>query len=206
MRAAAASPRGVATGAAPAPARRPARPPARGPARAPATPRRRATPRPLVVRLLPLAAGRTAAAISGIADTGIFLRLTRGRLWIGLLTALLVGIVAINVLALGFGATASRLGRQADGLQRANSALRARLAGELSDLSVQRAALRSGLVFPVPGSIRYVRPRPADARAAARRIARGDLVAGTAPAPPAAPPPPLTASTGASAPPAATTP
>jgi hypothetical protein len=175
---------------APAPARRPSRAPTRRPARVPARPGRRTAPRkpaPLTARLVPIAVGRTAGAVSGLADTGLFLRLTRGRLWIGLLTALLVGIVAINVFALSFGATASRLGREADGIQRANSALRARLAGTLSDLSVQQAAIRAGLVFPPAGSIRYVRSRSGDAGIAARRLVHGDLVAGTAPPPPTVP-------------------
>ena len=55
-----------------------------------------------------LAVGRTAGAVSGLAESGIVHRLTRGRLWIGLLATLLVGIVALNVLALGFSASASR--------------------------------------------------------------------------------------------------
>jgi len=153
---------------------------------------------------VPFAFGRTAAAVSGIADTGLFVRLTRGRLWIGLLTVLLVGIVAINVFALSFGATASRLGREADGIQRANSALRARLASKLSDLTVQREALHAGLVFPPAGSIRYVRARPGDARLAAQRLAHGDLVAGAAPAPPTVTPT-TTSTTATTAPAAAAT-
>jgi hypothetical protein len=186
MSPAAAAARRAAARAAPAPARHPTRAPSRAPARRPARPaRRRAAPR--TARIVPFAVGRTAAAVAGIADTGLLHRLTRGRLWIGLLTALLVGIVAINVFALSFGATASKLGREADGIQRANSALRARLAGKLSDLTVQRAALRAGLVFPPAGSIRYVRAKPGDAAIAARRLAQGDLVAGTAPAPPTVP-------------------
>ena len=65
-------------------------------------------------RLVPLAVGRTALAVSGLAESGLVYRLTRGRLWIGALTTLLVGIVAINVLALSFNATASRIGQQTD--------------------------------------------------------------------------------------------
>jgi len=203
MSAATAGARGATARAAPAPARRPSRAPLRRPARVRRPPRRGQPAR--AARFVPYAFGRTAAAVSGIADTGIFVRLTRGRLWIGLLTVLLVGIVAINVFALSFGATASRLGRESDGIQRANSALRARLASKLSDLTVQREALRAGLVFPPPGSIRYMRTRPGDARIAARRLAHGDLVAGAAPAPPSIP---TTASTTATTAPtaAATTP
>ena len=134
---------------------------------------------------MPLAVGGTAAAVSGLADTGLFVRLTRGRLWIGLLATLLAGIVAINVLALSFGATASGLGQDADGLQRANSALRARLAGKLSDQRVQAAAIRAGMIVPEPGAIRYLRWHPGAARAAARRLVAGEI-ANAAPTAPAA--------------------
>jgi hypothetical protein len=162
-----------------APARRaPTRPaPERRPQRAPA--RRAAPARRTTARLVPFAVGRTASAVSGLADTGVFVRLTRGRLWIGLLTALLVGIVAINVVALSFGATASKLGREADGLRQANSALRAQLAGRLSDLRVQSAAIRAGLIVPGAGSIRYVHAHPGDAAIAASRLRSGDLSYGS---------------------------
>ena len=74
---------------------------------------------------MPVAVGHAAVAVAGLADSGLVFRLTRGRLWIGLLTALLVGIVALNVMALSFSASATRLGQQADVLDRQNSALRA---------------------------------------------------------------------------------
>jgi hypothetical protein len=144
--------------------------PARRPARAPASRSQRA-------RIVPHAVGRT---VSGLADTGVFVRLTRGRLWIGVLTVLLVGIVAINVISLSFGATASRLGRDADGLRRVNSALRAQLAGQLSDLRIQGAAIRAGLIVPAAGSIRYLHVSPNDAAIAAKRLSSGELVLGSA--------------------------
>jgi hypothetical protein len=157
-----------------APARRQPTPAPRRPARAPSRPRTA----PRRSRIVPVAVGRTASAVSGIADTGLLFRLTRGRLWIGVLTALLVGIVAINVFALSFGATASRVARDADGLRRANSALRAQLAGRLSDLRIQEAATSAGLIQPDPGSIRYVNARPGNAATAARRLVQGQIVLG----------------------------
>ena len=100
--------RPAARAAAPGPA--PASPAAADPGRAPASRAglAGADARPLV----PLAVGRTAAAVSDLADSGLLLRLTRGRLWIGMLTTLLVGIVALNVLALSFSATASSSARR----------------------------------------------------------------------------------------------
>ena len=153
----------------PAPASAASRPLARGIAPAPAG-RARA---PMPARLVPLAVGRTAVAVSGIAESGLVRRLTRGRLWIGALTTLLVGIVALNVLALSFNATASRTGMQADALKREISILRAKLAETgASDQRVQTQAAALGLIVPEPGSITYVQPqaeRRRDRRQAARR-------------------------------------
>lgn len=127
-------------------------------------------------RLVPLAVGRTAVAVSGIAESGLVRRLTRGRLWIGALATLLVGIVALNVLALSFNATASRTGRQADALKRENSILRGHLAeAGASDQRVQTQAAALGLIVPEPGSITYVSRKPSDAATAARRLAAGEL-------------------------------
>ena len=55
---------------------------ARGPQGSGAPARRAALP-PMPARLVPLAVGRTAVAVSGLADSGVVHRLTRGRLWIG---------------------------------------------------------------------------------------------------------------------------
>src|SRR5206468_10135286 len=105
------------------------RPASRSRASSPAAPRGRARPArraavtPMPARLVPLAMGRTAVAVSGLADSGLVHRLTRGRLWIGALTTLVVGIVSLNVLALSFNASSSRVGTQADALDREISAL-----------------------------------------------------------------------------------
>jgi hypothetical protein len=132
--------------------------------------------------------GRTAGAVGGIADSGLVVRLTRGRLWIGLLAGLLIGIVALNVVALGLNASSSKLGQQADGLRRANSALHAKLAGELTTEKVQNAALAIGLVAPEPGMVRYARSKESDAARAAERLNSGELtVTDSVPAPTVAP-------------------
>src|SRR5262249_29696716 len=118
-------------GAATAPARRArprVQPPRRRPTRAPARPQRGPARAPMPARLVPLAAGRTAGAVAGLAESGIVRRLTRGRLWIVALTTLLVGIVALNVLALSFNASASRTGKQADALKREISIIHGQLA------------------------------------------------------------------------------
>jgi hypothetical protein len=156
-----------------------ARPARRVPSRRPA----RASHRPLTpapARLVPLAVGRTAVAVSDLADSGLVHRLTRGRLWIGLLTGLLVGIVSLNVLTLSFNASSSKVGRQADGLKREISALRAKITSKgASDERIATAATKLGLVAPEPGAVRYLRPTPGDAEAAAKRLTSGELGTGS---------------------------
>jgi hypothetical protein len=130
---------------------------------------------PIPGRLVPVAVGATAGAVGGLANSGLVVRLTRGRLWIGALAVLLVGIVALNVMALSLNASSSKTGRQADALKQQNSALRAQLAGEVSSQKVQRLATSLGLIFPEPGDIRYLEPEAGDAAEAARRLRSGEL-------------------------------
>lgn len=151
-------------------------------------PRRTRAATPTPGRLVPVAVGRTAVAVGGLADSGVVLRLTRGRLWIGALAALLVGIVALNVIALSLNASSSKTAGAADALRRENSALRAKLAEELSNARLQKAASVLGLIVPEPGSIGYLRPGEGDAATAARRLRSGKLVAAPAYVPPETPP------------------
>jgi hypothetical protein len=154
-------------------------------------------------RLVPMAVGRTAVAVSGLAELGVVHRLTRGRLWIGALATLLVGIVAINVLALSFNATASRTGQQTDVLKRQVSTLRAQIAAAgASNERVQSEAAQLGLIVPEPGAIGYLSPSADDAAVAAKRLVSGALTLGAPVATPAAPsatvasaPPPVPATT-----------
>jgi hypothetical protein len=130
-------------------------------------------------RLVPLAVGTTAGAVSGLAESGLVHRLTRGRMWIGLLTPLLVGIVALNVFTLSVNATSSRTTRQTDVLQRQNSALQGQIAaaGASSD-RVQTFAGKLGMIVPELGSIGYVEAGPKDAALAAQRLESGAITAG----------------------------
>jgi hypothetical protein len=128
---------------------------------------------------VPVAVGATAGAIGGLADSGLVVRLTRGRLWIAALGTLLIGIVALNVVALSFNASSSKVAQQTDGLERANSTLRARIAGEQSPEQIQAAADRLGLFYPPPNAVEQLRPARGDAQEAARRLEQGELTLGT---------------------------
>lgn len=131
-------------------------------------------------RLVPLAVGHTAGAVSGLAESGLVRRLTRGRMWIGALASLLVGIVALNVVALSFNASSSKTTRQTDDLERQISTLRAEIAesGASSD-RVQALASDLGMVMPEPGAIGYLKASPKDAAIAAKRLESGEISAGT---------------------------
>ena len=81
----------------------------------------------------------------------------RGALWIGVIAALLAGVVALNVAVL-------RLNVQLDGLDQERARLRAekaelvsRLAGELASTRIEdRARNELGLVPVDPAETRYV--------------------------------------------------
>jgi hypothetical protein len=144
-------------------------------ARAAAAPARRQAPTRRVQPARPRPVARTAGAVGGVAEWGLVHRLTRGRLWIGVLAVLLVGIVAINVMALSFSAASSKTASSADELKRINSATRAQIAAGLSSDKLQRKAEQDGLHVPPAGSIRYVKPGPDDAAKAAKRLTDGSI-------------------------------
>ncbi|MDQ2676304.1 MAG: hypothetical protein M3Y34_05795, partial [Actinomycetota bacterium] len=124
-------------------------------------------------------AAAAVGTVSGIADSPIVLGLTRSRLWIGVLGSLLVGIVALNVMALSFNAASSETAALSDELREQNSALRADIADGLSNERLQSAAIRIGLVMPQAASALMLTPSSADAATATRRLRRGDFTIGS---------------------------
>jgi hypothetical protein len=158
-----------------APARRPARrrPARRAPART--APRRAAPRRVPAAHIIPGAAARTAGAVGDIADSGLIVRLTRGRLWIAVLATLLAGIVALNVFSLSFSTSASKVAERSARLERDNSVLRAVLAKKLSSKRVEAIAASLGLEVPAPRDIVYLSADGRDPEVAARRLQSGEL-------------------------------
>lgn len=147
----------------PAPAKAPAR---RAPARKPATKRRPAAQPKLVV-----AAGRTATAVRQLPDSGLVVRMTRGRAWIAVLGVLLVGIVGLNVATLSFAASSGKIDEQITALEKENSMLESREAQKFSTAQVRSKGAELGLAMPTteePGLIQY---DPADVATAAGRLA-----------------------------------
>jgi hypothetical protein len=166
------TPKGRAS-AAPAPARRaPAR---KSPARkAPSRSPRRAKPagRAAAVggQLIPFA-GRTAVAVGQLPDSGLVMRMTRGRVWIGVLGVLLVGIVALNVVTLSFAASSGKIDEGITALEQENSVLRGRDARISGVGPVRRAAAPLGLAMPSSEEIHVIDAGPDDVATAAQRLA-----------------------------------
>jgi hypothetical protein len=158
-----------------APARAPrTRPKPRAGAAAPArkAPARRAparAPRRVGGQLIPLA-GRTAVAVGQLPDSGLVVRMTRGRAWIGVLGVLLVGIVALNVLTLSFSASASQVDAQAAVLDRENSILTTKDARLYGTGAMRNAAGALGLAMPPSDEIHFTDAGPDDVAVAAQRL------------------------------------
>jgi hypothetical protein len=122
-------------------------------------------------QLIPLAVGRTAVAVSQLPDSGLVVRLTRGRAWIGLLGVLLVGIVALNVVTLSFAASSGKIDEQITTLEEENSILRGRDAQRFGIGAVRNAAAPLGLSMPSSEEIHFIDAGHGDAATAAARLA-----------------------------------
>jgi len=111
-------------------------------------------------------------------------RLLRGRGWIALIGALLVGVVFLNVGLLDRGNGVARDAERVEELGRENAELRSAVARLGSSERIQRVAAERGLVLPEPGDVRYLRAnRKLDAKRAAARIAPPQATAEATPPP-----------------------
>jgi hypothetical protein len=159
--------------AAPAPARKaPVRraPARKAPARAPR--RARPTSRAAAVggQLIPFA-GRTAVAVGQLPDSGLMVRMTRGRAWIAVLGLLLAGIVGLNVVTLSLAASASRIDEAITALDQENPILSGRDARLTSVGPIRQAAVPLGLAMPSSEAIHFTDAGPDDVATAAARLA-----------------------------------
>jgi hypothetical protein len=121
--------------------------------------------------LFPQAAVRSAGAVCDLSDSGLIVRLTRGRGWIAVLCALLVGIVTLNVLSLSLNAGSGRTSLQIDELKTEVSSLRAQIDERLSAVKVQAEAARLGLANPDPRAITFLSAANANAARLAHLLA-----------------------------------
>jgi hypothetical protein len=159
-----------------------------GPRQAPAA--RLMRPAVAGAALFPQAVGRSAGAVRDISDSSLIMRLTRGRGWIAVLGALLVGIVALNVVSLSLTAGSGRLSVQIDELKTQVSSLHGQIDQRLSASRVEAEAERLGLAVPSPTAITYLSANDGDAGRLAQLLATDSFL--TAPSQPSSYPPPGT--------------
>ena len=148
----------------------PARKPARKASPARRAPARRAPARRPGAQLIPIAVG-TATAVRHLPDSGLMVRMTRGRAWIGVLGVLLAGIVALNVLTLSLAAEAGHIDRNIQALDQENSILRSRDAQLSGAARVRHDAAILGLTAASADGIGFVEAGPRDVAIAAQRLA-----------------------------------
>jgi hypothetical protein len=127
-----------------------------------------AAPPPLALRL--------ARAGARIGDARVLDRLVRGRAWIAIVAAGLMGIVFMQVSMLQLNAGISRGVTSAETLHQQNAKLRAEISELDSGPRIQDAASALGMVAPPAGDVNYLDARKADGRAAVRAIRTPDPV------------------------------
>jgi hypothetical protein len=161
-----------------APARRTAPAPAPSrtspPRKKAAAPRAKPRPGRTAARPALALAGRTAVAVGQLPDSGLIVRMTRGRAWIGVLGVLLVGIVALNVVTLSFAASSGKIDQQNSVLEKEKSILEGREAHRYSTARLRYEGSSLGLTMPTTEEPLVVEAgRKAVATAAARLAAAG---------------------------------
>jgi hypothetical protein len=120
---------------------------------------------------LALAVGRTAATVRHLPDSGLIVRMTRGRAWIGVLGVLLVGIVALNVVTLSFAASSGKIDEQAGALEEEISTLKGRAAEKFSPSRIRNQAAVQGLTMSSGADPSVIQFSPEDVGTAAQRLA-----------------------------------
>lgn len=139
----------------------------------PAPARHKAPSRRPGAQLIPIAVG-TATAVRHLPDSGLMVRMTRGRAWIGVLGVLLAGIVALNVITLSLAASAGHIDRNIQALDQENSILGGRVAQRSGAARVRNDAAALGLTVATSDTIGYVKAGPHDVAVAAQRLAAAD--------------------------------
>ncbi len=129
--------------------------------------RRSADRRPERRRLV----GRGAHVVGRIPESAAVRKISGSRIWIAVIGLLLIGIVAINVLTVSYGAMASRVERNIQTLERQNAILGSANTRALSMPRVRNAATAAGMSAPATDEIRYREFGPEVFAAAAQRLA-----------------------------------
>jgi hypothetical protein len=137
------------------------------PARAPR--KRQAPARRPGAQLTPIALG-TATAVRGLPDSGLVVRMTRGRIWIGVLGVLLAGIVGLNVVTLSFAASSGKFDEEIATLEAENSMLNGKVATRYGPDRIRNEAAELGLGMSTELGPQVLTYSPADVGVAAARL------------------------------------
>jgi hypothetical protein len=143
--------------------------------------RRKVAPRRRPAGVIPIAAGhagRAAVAVTQLPESGLIHRLTRGRIWIGVLGVLLVGIVALNVVTLSFAASAGKVDERIQALSRENSVLASLQAKKYGQARINHEAKKQGLSASTAAEPIMVSAGKGDVGTAAKRLAAAAAAAG----------------------------
>ena len=138
--------------------------PARAPRSRPAPGRRPGA------HLIPIAVG-TATAVRQFPDSTLMVRMTQGRLWIGVLGMLLAGIVALNVFTLSLTATAGHIDQNIQALEKENSILRSRDAQRSGAARIRHDAAAIGFEMAAVDEVASIEPSRGDVAVAVQRLA-----------------------------------
>ncbi len=131
-----------------------------------------ALPRPQLAPLGP----RLVAFATTLPDRGFVDRMVRGRVWIGVLAVLLIGLVFTQVSLLKLNAGIGSDVERGAGLERINGELRAQVSQLESGERIQERAAALGMVLPAAGQISYVRAQGSnDISAAANALANNSF-------------------------------
>jgi cell division protein FtsL len=117
-----------------------------------------ALPRPQLAPLGP----RLVAFATTLPDRSIVDRMVRGRVWIGVLGILLIGLVFTQVSLLKLNAGIGSAVEHGAALDRANGELRAQVSQLESGERIQERAAALGMILPPAGQISYVRTKGRD--------------------------------------------
>lgn len=126
---------------------------------------------------------RALAGLRALPDHGIVERLTRGRLWIGLIGCLLLGLVSMQVALLKLNAGIGRAVQQGANLERRNGELRAQISRLGSEERIQAMGTKLGLIMPDAGHVTYLSVRPGQDVAPALQALRTNRLGAAAPPP-----------------------
>lgn len=157
---------------------------------------------------------RVVRRCAAVQDARLLDRLIRGRLWIGLIAVMLIGLVFVQLTLLNLNAGIGQSLERAATLERQNSSLALQVSKLSAGQRVEDAATARGMVMPAAGSVTYATAGRVPANVAVRGItepraavaATPDATATTTDPASSATSDPAAAVTAATAPAAATTP